>query len=100
MAKRDRTRRAQNKIAGSQEGTLIKVDSGALPEGPAEVYRARAYSVARSTLFSAEFEAVIEIIAIDRVYRAMVAGLGRRLRLAPPHSSHERHVIARGLPGA
>jgi len=34
-------------------------------------------------MFSAELEEVIEIIARERVYRAMLARLGRRLLLAP-----------------
>jgi hypothetical protein len=39
--------------------------------------------VTRSTLFTAELEAVIEIIARERVYRAMLDRLGQRLLAAP-----------------
>jgi hypothetical protein len=83
MAKRKQKRRAKNKLQGSPEGTLIRADEEKLPQAPAQVYRAHERTMVRSTLFSADFEAVIEIIAIDRVYRAMLAGLGRRFLMAP-----------------
>jgi hypothetical protein len=85
MAKRKDKRRAKNKLPGSPEGALIKAEEEKLPQAPAQVYRAHSTAMVRSTLFSADFEAVIEIIAIDRVYRAMLAGLNRRL-LAPPQA--------------
>jgi len=81
MAKSKRTRRAKNKIAGSLEGALIKVDP--VPEPTAAVFRSAPAAVSRSTLFSAEFEEVIEIIATERVYRAMLASFRRRLLMAP-----------------
>jgi hypothetical protein len=84
MAKHKRKRRAKNKLTGSSEGVLIKAEGEKLPQAPAQVYRAHSTTLVRSTLFSADFEAVIEIIAIDRVYRAMLAGLGRRFLMAPP----------------
>jgi hypothetical protein len=39
--------------------------------------------VARHTIFTPEFEKVIEIIAIERVRLAMLARFGRRLLLPP-----------------
>jgi hypothetical protein len=83
MAKRKQKRRAKNKLPGSPEGELIKAEAEKLPHAPAQVYRAQSTNLVRSTLFSADFEAVIEIIAIDRVYRAMLAGLGRRFLTGP-----------------
>lgn len=85
MAKSKRTPRAKNKIAGAQDGDLIKIDEdhlGAFVEAPQTEQRVRV--VARSTLFTAELEAVIEIIATERVYRAMLDGLKRRLLTATP----------------
>lgn len=84
MTKRKRKSRAKNKIAGAYEGAVIKTDTDALKEAPAVVYRAYSSAVVRSTLFSAEFEAIIDLIARERVYRAMLAGLGRRLLLVSP----------------
>jgi hypothetical protein len=81
MAKRKR--RAKNKIEGSPEGSLIKADVDPLSEPPAVVFRSNTVAVVRSSLFTAEFEAVIELIARERVYRAMLAGLGRRLLMGP-----------------
>jgi hypothetical protein len=87
MAKSKRNRRAQNKIEGSSEGALIKVDA---PSEPAIVIRhSDVVRVARVTLLSAELEEIIEIIARDRVYRAMLARLGRRLLSAPRTNSEE-----------
>jgi hypothetical protein len=87
MAKSKRKPRATNKIEGS-EGALIKVDAAPLPDVPAVVYRAKSAAVMRSTLFTADFEAVIEIIAIERVRWAMLAT--RRLRfLAAPAPAPE-----------
>ena len=45
--------------------------------------------LATPTLFTTELEEVIEIIARERVYRAMLAGLGRRLLMAPAPNSGE-----------
>jgi hypothetical protein len=83
MAKSKRTPRAKNKIEGASAGDLIKVDADPFVEVPRSEQRVRSVVVARSTLFTAEFEAVIEIIATERVYRAMLAGLGRRLLTGP-----------------
>ncbi len=94
MAKFKRKRRAKNKIEGSGEGALIKIDADPFPEAPAQVYRSRTVTIHRSTLFTAEFEAVIEIIAIDRVYRSMLDRLGRRLLIAAPGTSIEPTAIA------
>ncbi len=87
MAKSKRTPRAKNKIAGAQDGELVKIDEdhlGAFVEAPQSEQRVRVVAVTRSTLFTAEFEAVIEIIATERVYRAMLDGLKRRLLTATP----------------
>jgi hypothetical protein len=78
MAKRKRTSRVTNKIEGASTQSLIKVDSVVSMDTPAVVYRSPSVAMIRSTLFSAEFEAIIELIARDRVYRQMLAGLGRR----------------------
>jgi hypothetical protein len=82
MAKSKRTPRAKNKIAGAQAGELIKVEPDRFVDAPQAEQRVRV--VARSTLFTAELEAVIEIIATERVYRAMLDGLKRRLLTATP----------------
>lgn len=84
MAKSKRTPRAKNKIADAQAGELIKVEADHFADAPRAEQRARVVAVARSTLFTAEFEAVIEIIATERVYRAMLDGLKRRLLTATP----------------
>jgi hypothetical protein len=84
MAKSKRTLRAKNKIAGAQAGELIKVEPDRFVDAPQSEQRVRAVAVARSTLFTAELEAVIEIIATERVYRAMLDGLKRRLLTATP----------------
>lgn len=81
MAKFKRTRRAKNKVAGSIEGALIKVDP--VPDPTAAVYRSSPVAVSRSTVLNAELEEVIEIIATERVYRAMLASFRRRLLMAP-----------------
>jgi hypothetical protein len=85
MAKSKRRRRAKNKIeaasSASSDGAVIKADSALPAHVPAVVYRAQ--TVARSTLFSAEFERVIEIIATERVRLAMLATRRLRLLAAP-----------------
>jgi hypothetical protein len=80
-------RRAKNKVEGSAEGTLIKVEPDTFAEAPTATHRTRAVVVARSTVFTTELEEVIEIIAKERVYRAMLDSLGRRLRI--PHLMDE-----------
>ncbi len=89
MAKRKRNPRAQNKIEGTFEGGLIPVEPEPFPDTPAQVYRTQSRAITRSTLFTAEFEAVIEIIAIDRVYRAMRERFGRHLLTGPPEPPDE-----------
>ncbi len=69
---------AKNKLDGSMSGELIKIDPPPA-DAPALVQASQFTTLRRSTLFSAEFEAVIEIIARDRVYRAMLARYARRL---------------------
>lgn len=81
MAKPKQTRRAKNKIGGATPGTPIKADSFA--EAATPVHRAYAVSVPRSTLFTAELEEIIDIIARDRVYRELRARLERRLLNRP-----------------
>jgi hypothetical protein len=80
-------RRAKNKVEGSVDGTLIKVEPDKFAEAPTAAQRTRAVVVARSTIFTTELEEVIEIIAKERVYRAMLDSLGRRLRI--PHMMNE-----------
>jgi hypothetical protein len=82
MAKSNRLR-AKNKIEGSHDGSLIKVDPDPFAEAPQTVRLAASVTIPRSTLFTAEFEEIIELIARERVYRAMLAGLGRRLLMPP-----------------
>ena len=81
--RRKRKSRATNKLQGSQENALIKSGPEPVTDAPPAEVRTTAVIVRRSTLFTAELEEVIELIARERVYRAMLAGLGRRL-LAPP----------------
>ena len=87
MAKSKRTRRARNKIAESSHGALITADPFA--GSASAVHRSNSVVVARATMFSAELEEVIEIIAKDRVYRALLARLGRRLLPAPAKTGEE-----------
>lgn len=92
MSKRKRRSRATNKVQADgdpSERGLIKAEPEGIREAPPAVYRTTALKVARSTLFSAELEAVIEIIARERVYRAMLAGLGRRLLMGPGYPTDE-----------
>lgn len=88
MAKSKRNRRAKNKIAGSAPGPLAKAESLVttdpfLEPAASAAHRGKTAWISKGTLFSAELEAIIEIIARDRVYRTMLARLGRRL-LPPP----------------
>jgi hypothetical protein len=84
MKKPKRTRRARNKIEGSSQGALIKADP--FLESVIEVPRTSAVWVARQTLFTAELEEAIEVIARERVYRALLDRLGRRLLVRPATS--------------
>lgn len=77
-------RKAQNKIAGAG-GDLVKVDPRY--ESEAGIHRASPIAVVKSTLFNAELEQVIDIIARERVYRAMLARMGRRMLTAPTSDS-------------
>ncbi len=95
MAKRNRRSRAKNTIQGSLEGALIKAEPDKFAEAPTgEVHRTRRITATRSTLFTAEFEAVIELIAEDRVYRAMMAAFHRRALLEAPRAPQEPPRIA------
>jgi hypothetical protein len=82
--KRKRTSRAKNKIQGSVETSLIKAAPEHYSDPPAVHLRTKSLAVARSTLFNAELEQAIDVIARERAYRAMLAGLNRRLLMAPP----------------
>jgi hypothetical protein len=92
MTKPKRNRRAKNKIGGSAqkkaegspEGALVKADP--VLESDIAVQRFNAAALPRVTIFTAEFEQVIEIIARERVYRAMLDRLARRLLMAPPNT--------------
>ena len=57
-----RKRRAQNKLTDSLESESIKVEPEPVAGPPAVVDRSHWVVVTRSTLFTAELEAVIEII--------------------------------------
>jgi hypothetical protein len=99
MARSKRRPRAKNKITGAFEGALSRSDSPPLVndelsgDGPPPIYRTDAVVVTRSTLFTAEFEALIELIARDRVYRAMLDRLGRRLISGPhPYNPEPRRL--------
>lgn len=87
MSKSRRRRRAHNKIEGSSQ-PLIKPDplleAAADPrvEAVIEVHKTGTVRIAR-TLFSAELEEIIEIIARERVFRSMMARIGRRSLLPP-----------------
>jgi hypothetical protein len=81
MAKSKRTRRARNIITDSLQGALVT--TGPPLEPVIAVQLSSAFRVGRHTIFTAEFERVIEIIARERVYRAMLAKLGSRLLMAP-----------------
>lgn len=88
MAKSKRNRRAKHKIDGASEGALIKADSGS--ESKIAIYRSGGVIAKRAALLSAELEAVIDIIARDRVYREMLAGRGRRLLMSPLAISEDK----------
>jgi hypothetical protein len=81
--KRKRKTRAKNKIQSPLEGALIKVEPEHYSDAPRGELRVTPIAALRSTLFTAELEAVIDIIARERVYRAMLAGWGRRLLMPP-----------------
>jgi len=81
MARAKRNRRANNKIEGSTDGALVKAEPSNVPA--IVIQRTDVARAKRASMFSAELEEVIEIIARDRVYRSMLAGLGRRLLAAP-----------------
>jgi hypothetical protein len=87
--KRKRKSGAKNKIQGSLEGALIKAEPEPRSDVPGVVLRSTSLAVRRSTLFSAELEEAIELIARERVYRAMLAGLGRRLLMAPSTNGND-----------
>ena len=85
MAKFKRNRRAKNKIEGSLQGTLVNADPQ--NDATAEVRRpTTALKLVRSSLFTAELEEAIELIARERVYRAMRMRLERQLRLSAPEA--------------
>jgi len=82
MKKSRLTRRARNNIEGASRGIPAQ-DDPFLESGTA-VHKLNAVRVAHATPFSAAFEEIIEIIARDRVFRAMRARLQRRLLIQPP----------------
>ncbi|REK15720.1 MAG: hypothetical protein DWQ37_07830 [Planctomycetota bacterium] len=81
MAKSKRNRRATHKVESPEQRDLIRVPDDPFPESSAHVEGTHTLRVTRPTIFTAEFEALIELIAIDRVYRAMME---RRSRYLPP----------------
>jgi hypothetical protein len=77
--------RARNKLTSAPAGPLIvKSAAGHYSAASGADLRSTPIAALRSTLFTTELEEVIEIIARERVYRAMLDRLGRRLRLGPP----------------
>jgi hypothetical protein len=87
--KRKRKSRGKNKIQGSLESSLIKAGPGHYSDVPGVYLRFKSIAVGRSSLFTTELEEVIDIIARERVYRAMLARLGRRLLMAPPINDYD-----------
>jgi hypothetical protein len=81
MAKSKRNRRNQNKIESASQGALVQRDAS--PQPAIVIRHSEAQKVARIRRLSAELEEVIEIIARERVYRAMLARSGRYLLAAP-----------------
>lgn len=81
MWKFKRNRRAQNTIAESLRSVLVT--TGPPIESAPGIHLSSDTRVVRHTLFTAELEEVIEIIARERVYRAMLARLAPRLLAAP-----------------
>ena len=79
MTRSKRNRKAKNRIDGSLQEPLIEADPSTESAVPAVVHRSVALAVVRKSEFTAEFEEVIEIIAKDRVYRAMLDRLSRLL---------------------
>jgi len=90
--KRKRKSSAKNKLQGSAENALIKVEPERSSSVPGVYLRSQATAIARSSLFTAEFEEVIEIIARERVYRDMLTRLGRRLLMAPSAMDHDEVI--------
>ena len=80
---RKRTSRAKNKIEGTPETSVVKLGPAHFADAPQVQLSSRAAAVVRSGLFNAELEEAIDIIARERVYRAMLARLGRRLLMPP-----------------
>lgn len=91
--RRKRKKVAKNKLHDSLEGSLIKVDPEPhFGDVPQVVLRSKAVVVARNSLFNEELERAIEIIARERVYRAFLAGLGRRLLPGPTTSAVDGEI--------
>ena len=69
---------------------MIKKEPERFSDVPRVELRSTSIAVRRSTLFSAELEELIDMIARERVYRAMLAaGMGRRLLMAPATNDHD-----------
>ncbi len=86
MAKSKRTRRAKNKIEGSSSEALIPAEP--ISEPAIAVQQLRVVRLARATLSTMDLEEAIDLIARERVYRAMLASLRNRL-LAPPKTGDD-----------
>lgn len=82
MAKSKQNRRAKNRIDGSAEGAMIKVDSGS--ESAIAIYRSSGVQTARASMFSAELEYAIDVIARERVFGDMLARRTRTSLLNGP----------------
>jgi len=89
MAKSKRRPRAKHKIDPELSGGLVPfpvepVKPDVFVEVPQGQQLIRRTALTRSTLFTAELEAVIDLIARDRVYRAMRALQPRYLPAPEP----------------
>ncbi len=85
MTRRKRQSRAKNKLQGSLENALIKSEPAPVTQVPAIDLQTAAVAIRRSGLFNAELEWAIDLIARERVYRAMLARL--RLSLLTTHTA-------------
>ncbi len=87
MAKSKPNRRAKNKIGGASQELVISQDAltqaNPFVDAEAAIRRVNVAPLERDSLFTAELVAVIDIIARDRVYRAMRDALKRRLLISP-----------------
>jgi hypothetical protein len=89
MAKSKQPRRARNKIDGAAPRALVKADSFAEAGAKVDLQQQQAVRIVRSSLFTAELEEIIDIVARERVRREMLARLERRLLIRPTSNGDE-----------